>query len=97
MLAADGALMNAKQPALQERRNPVHPWHRYMRRIPALRQHGPTMRATDPKNVTPAGCLIRKPAIKLLEIPGLINACHGFGKGVHVPRYYMQGPLASSG
>jgi len=35
MLVADSALMNAKQPAFQERRNPVRAWHCYMRRIPS--------------------------------------------------------------
>jgi len=60
MLGADGALMNAKQPALQERRNPVHPWHRYMRRIPALRQHGPAVRVA-----VLSQAVIAVPAIRL--------------------------------
>ena len=55
------------------------------------------LRPTDAKNVTPAGCLIAKPQIELLEIPGVIDACRRSRKGFHAQRYYMQGALASNG
>ena len=60
MLAADGALMNAKQPAFQERRNPMHAWHGYMCRIPALRQHGPDVRVAVPTQAVVAAPAIRQ-------------------------------------
>ena len=48
-----------------------------------------SLRPTDAKNITPAGGLIRKPAIKLLEIPGVVVARHGSGKGIHAPTHYI--------
>ena len=49
---------------------------------------------TDTKNLTSAGCLIRKPEIKLMQIPGIVDTCHGNGKGSHTSRCYRQQSLA---